>query len=152
MLVHTYICANEDEMNKHKETGWHGTLADYAALKFSQWHYEMLPNATIRGVESSFWTDTVKPRMDNSNTWYSRRSIQLSIWMESDRPVPVKVELNEKGMKEMKELLDKECFLKNKYIWLVSELDDKGFGVLSPTPTSLHRKYFHKSCFEIIED
>lgn len=152
LLVHKYIDVNEDEMKKHKETGWRGDLADYASYVFNRWKEKMLPDAQVANVEATNWTETIKPRMDNSATWYNCRFIRLSVWMRSENPIPLKVKLTEKGRKEFKHY---EGYIELPWLWMVTEMDDHGTAGIAKAPYNPFDNSFiraPKDCFEIIED
>ncbi len=81
-INHKYILVNTDEMKKEK---FDGDLADFAGMKLSMWKCEEMPDARVISIEKSVWTDEIKPRMDNSSTWYKRTSMQLSVWLENKK-------------------------------------------------------------------
>lgn len=137
MLVHTYIEVNEDEM---KKVGWKGSLIDFAAEKMNEWQDRMLPAARIINVESSCWTNEIRPLQCNSSTWYKRRSIGLTVWMDSDIPIPKKVKLTELGRKFIAKLAetDEEVkpFLKKDFLWKRGNPSPEGQVWIAMEPTS----------------
>lgn len=79
MLAHFTSSVNSDEL---KEFGFSGDLADFAAKKANERMKERFVGSRIVTVESSYYTEEVRPVMCNSGTWYKRRHLTLSVWLD----------------------------------------------------------------------
>lgn len=76
-IKHLYIRVDSDEKELD---GFTGDLAEFAAERLNQ-RLTGVP-ARVISIESTYKTDHICPRMDNSDTWYYRDSIRLSVWYE----------------------------------------------------------------------
>lgn len=81
MVQHTYLTVNTDEMT---ELRFNGNLADFACAALNEWLEKQNENIRIINIESDFWKDEIRPVMCDSSTWYTRRSMQLSVWYEAN--------------------------------------------------------------------
>lgn len=79
MIQHTYITVTSDEM---KAAGFDGNLADFACAALNKWLEKQKESIRVINIESDFWKDEMRPVMCNSSTWYTRHSMQLSVWYE----------------------------------------------------------------------
>lgn len=78
-VFHKYINVNSDEQKKES---FIGSLADFASRKLSEWRQQNEPDARVVSIESCSWTERMHPKENNSATWYDRRILQLSVWLE----------------------------------------------------------------------
>ncbi len=78
-MKHMYIEVDSDQMVKER---FEGTLADFAASKLSE---QLKPGMHAITVESSCYETEMRPRMDNSSTWYKKKVMRLSVWYEDDK-------------------------------------------------------------------
>lgn len=85
------VSTNSDEMKKDE---FIGSLNEYACVKANESLSEIACNLYAKGlrrkiqiinVESFTSTTQIKPRIDNSDTWYHRDNIFLKIWYTIER-------------------------------------------------------------------
>lgn len=81
MIQHTYITVTSDKM---KAVGFDGNLTDFACSALNEWLEKQKESIRIINIESNFWKDEMRPVMCDSSTWYTRWSMQLSVWYEAN--------------------------------------------------------------------
>ena len=78
-INHIYVTVNED---MQKERGHIGTLADLACEVLNDKLSQVGRPHRVISINENFWTDHMRPREDNSSTWYDRLTCRLSVFYE----------------------------------------------------------------------
>ena len=60
-------------------------LVDFACDKLNSRLEELADrNPRVVSISESYWTEEIRPRMDNSATWYKQQNFRLSVYIELD--------------------------------------------------------------------
>lgn len=76
-LRHIYITVNSD---MKKEQNFEGTLADLACDQLNKELADIMCGLRIISINETRWINEIHPREDNSNTWYDREYLKLSVY------------------------------------------------------------------------
>ena len=78
MITFVKVIVNDDEK---KAANFNDSLDKFAASELSK-ELAKIQEARIINIEETSWVDEMKPRLDNSGTWYDRTSVLLKAWIE----------------------------------------------------------------------
>ena len=78
-IRHIYITVNSD---MKKEQDFEGTLADLACEQLNKALSSLRYDTKVISINETMWTSEIRPREDNSNTWYNRDYLKLSVYYE----------------------------------------------------------------------
>ena len=76
-IKHLDLCVDSDMQRAAK---FDGTLADYAAKVLNERLQEQPDFCSVINIESTTGSSEMRPKLNNSATWYTKRWIQLSVW------------------------------------------------------------------------
>lgn len=79
--LHVHVDSDMQKLDKHE-----GSLREYAAIKLSDECRKLkIRDADIISIESSSWSQEMRPVMCNSATWYNQSCVELSVWYKYAR-------------------------------------------------------------------
>lgn len=79
MIKHFHLRVDSDQQ---KEANFEGSLYDFGAIKLNEELDKICKKYKIININHAFYTQEIRPRMDNSSTWYDQDYIRFHVWYE----------------------------------------------------------------------
>lgn len=78
-IIHLDVYVNSDQ--KEIED-YPGDLNNFACFKLNKKLQELNREYRVISISDHFYESEVRPRQDNSSTWYTRENLSLSVYIE----------------------------------------------------------------------